>query len=430
MYQKRAFELHTHLYGCLLPEDLRWLASRSEPRWHIFEDTYEKTHGQKPDVQDIFADHRKEDLRRYSVYESVGSFPEFQCCFDFVISLAQADPDEVYQVARRVSGRQKEPYAEYRMLFGPQWEMPDYLERVQALCEGFEAEGKDSYLAMSLWRGGDLSSLQYESLKELMRSSQAVAHRLVAVDFCAQEEGFPPEQKKALFHRVHEDNKKDPAHALAILYHVGESFQDKSVESAARWVFRSAQFGAHRLGHAIALGQDPADFLGTLRQEPLSERIAQLEFELELGIPVSFQTLQENERELERLRNKRQNLKETSTEDAVASEPAEFVQYTAEHVGRVRHFQNELMLRIKDMGALLEVCPTSNRRIAAVQNHPVHRFLEAGLPVVAGADDPGIFDTDLEKEFQILKREGLDDELEEMVRLSTVSSSPHLSGRK
>ncbi|MCB1169353.1 MAG: hypothetical protein KDK25_03415 [Leptospiraceae bacterium] len=438
MYQERAFELHTHLYGCLNQEDLRWLAGRREPRWHIFRNTFRNTYGAEPVLEDIFADHRSQDLRKYSVYESVGNFPEFQCCFDFVISVAHADPEEVYEVARRISRRQAEPWAEYRMLLGPQWALPDFLERVRSICEGFEQESRDSYLAMSLWRGGDLAEEQYAALKELMARSNAVRRRLVAIDFCAKEEGFPPADKASLFRRVARDNSEDPQRALAILYHVGESFQDKSLESAARWVYESAVLGAHRLGHAIALGQDPEEFLGSIRKEILPERIAQLRFERESGLYLAFDADSQYESELDRLQEQSQAwLKEgapssglSETENGMSMGwPQVDIEYNEEHVQRVRHFQDALMDRLKAQNIVLEVCPTSNARIAAVRRHPVHRFLDAGLKVVVGADDPGIFDTTLEKEFQILKEDGLSPELEQMIEQSRQSVSPRMSGR-
>lgn len=465
MYQERAFELHTHLYGCLREDELRWLASRKEPRWHIFSNTFEKTYGKPPDLENIFSPSRKEDLRKYSVYESVGNFPQFQCCFDFVISVAHADEQEVYDVARRLSKRQTEPYAEYRMLFGPQLEMEDYRRRIVSLCEGFHSAQNDSYLVMSLWRGGDLAAKQYETLLQLMDDYPVVRQRLVGVDFCAQEEGYPPEDKADLFQSILSNNREYPDKALSILYHVGESFQDKSVESAVRWIYESARLGAHRLGHCIALGQDPREFLGTVRKESLSERIHQLEFELEHGLAVSHPNEDEIRNELEELRQSsldwqarasartagvEQSGEVSSSEERYTegpagkegnsafaddsiygTEPQIAVHYTPDHVDRLKSFQDRLMEKLKEMQVVIEVCPTSNHRIGAVTRHPVHRFLENDLSIVVGADDPGIFDTDLETEFQILSSDGIKQQkLEEMVERSRISHSAALSGRK
>jgi adenosine deaminase len=72
------------------------------------------------------------------------------------------------------------------------------------------------------------------------------------------------------------------------------------------------------------------------------------------------------------------------------------------------------MERVRATGAVIEVCPTSNLRIGGIgdpAHHPVHRFLEAGLPVVVASDDPGIFDTTLADELDwVVRAAGLDAE--------------------
>lgn len=52
----------------------------------------------------------------------------------------------------------------------------------------------------------------------------------------------------------------------------------------------------------------------------------------------------------------------------------------------------------------LEVCPTSNLRTGAVPElagHPLPRLLQAGVPVALSSDDPGMFDTDLVREYRV-----------------------------
>lgn len=56
---------------------------------------------------------------------------------------------------------------------------------------------------------------------------------------------------------------------------------------------------------------------------------------------------------------------------------------------------------VRSTGAVIEVCPTSNRRIGGIDDpahHPVHRLVSTGLPVVVSSDDPGIFGTTLSDE--------------------------------
>lgn len=62
----------------------------------------------------------------------------------------------------------------------------------------------------------------------------------------------------------------------------------------------------------------------------------------------------------------------------------------------------ELMKRLARDKILLEVCPTSNyitRSIDAWPDHPLKRFLDAGIPVSISTDDPGIFGVTLEEEY-------------------------------
>jgi aminodeoxyfutalosine deaminase len=54
----------------------------------------------------------------------------------------------------------------------------------------------------------------------------------------------------------------------------------------------------------------------------------------------------------------------------------------------------------------LEVCPTSNLRTRAVdriEEHPLPVLVAAGVPVVINTDDPGMFDTDLNREYQLIQ---------------------------
>ena len=45
-----------------------------------------------------------------------------------------------------------------------------------------------------------------------------------------------------------------------------------------RWVHESAELGAHRLGHAIALGVDPDAYGVHRRRETVSERLDQIAY--------------------------------------------------------------------------------------------------------------------------------------------------------
>jgi cytosine/adenosine deaminase-related metal-dependent hydrolase len=207
---------------------------------------------------------------------------------------------------------------------------------------------------------------------------------------------------------------------------VGESFQDKSVESAARWVVESAEYGAHRLGHCVALGVATEFFRDTTRYEIAAERRDQLLFELErqaeldaAGYPVDADACA---RELRSLR------------DADDHAPVA-AHYDAARLDRLRVFQDWCMERVRASGAIVESCPTSNLRIAGLGSekfHPLPRFLRAGLAVTLGADDPGILQTDLCAEYDLAAGwSGVTTtDVERMKATAALATAERLSGRR
>ncbi|MDO9485716.1 MAG: adenosine deaminase [Actinomycetota bacterium] len=87
----------------------------------------------------------------------------------------------------------------------------------------------------------------------------------------------------------------------------------------------------------------------------------------------------------------------------------------------------ELMTELVEKGIVLEVCPTSNvctRAVVSLQEHPFPVLREAGVRLTLNTDDPGMFDTHLNKEYMIAHEVfGLDAaELTELARESVRAS--------
>jgi aminodeoxyfutalosine deaminase len=63
-----------------------------------------------------------------------------------------------------------------------------------------------------------------------------------------------------------------------------------------------------------------------------------------------------------------------------------------------------LLERLARRRITLDICLTSNVRTGVVprlEEHPLPRILQAGVPVTLGTDDPGLFETDLSREYRL-----------------------------
>jgi aminodeoxyfutalosine deaminase len=64
----------------------------------------------------------------------------------------------------------------------------------------------------------------------------------------------------------------------------------------------------------------------------------------------------------------------------------------------------ELLAHLAEAGIALEVCPSSNiatRAVASLEEHPIRAFREAGVTVTVNSDDPPMFGTTLNREYEI-----------------------------
>ena len=220
--------------------------------------------------------------------------------------------------------------------------------------------------------------------------------------------GGPPAQGQGrlLRRRARLQRRATRAARSAILYHVGESFRDKSLESAVRWVQEAAELGAHRLGHAIALGVDPRRYGEHTRTESGAERLDQIAYDLAHADGLA--------------RARRRASTATRSHDEQRSRCSRRRRAVTHQLRRgaarrgARGARTTPWIGCIAAGAVVEVCPTSNRRIGDIADpahHPVHRFLDRGVPVVVSSDDPGIFGVTLADEIDwVVEPAGLDDD--------------------
>ncbi len=78
----------------------------------------------------------------------------------------------------------------------------------------------------------------------------------------------------------------------------------------------------------------------------------------------------------------------------------------AERIGHGLQIHNdiEVMKEVKRRGIVLELCPTSNWLTNAVPDlsaHPLKKLLDFGILTTINTDDPGIFNTNLNREYRV-----------------------------
>lgn len=436
-------ELHTHYAGTLRWDRILAVASARAVDWSRYEDAFDLAYGRMPPIRSIMRRHRAgdpsavDDWRALFIYgdTDAGAFARFQAKYNLLVAasawshpdthrrLTQALADEIdgdlAAIAADARG-QGIGWIEIRLLLGGRDARvcEHIFQRVVERCAAHSDAGLQLNLVASLPRQRPLT---------VWPAVRAVAlghhgRHLVGIDFCHVEEGHPPLSLKPFADELHAFNRQHPERALALLIHVGESYTDKSLESAVRWCHQAALLGAHRLGHAIALGIDP-DHHGTAeRHEQVNERRAQIRYDLEhasglraAGCLIDDAALSD---ELARLQRADPHQRLT-------------ISYTDQRLHHLRCRQHYAMQAIRELGCVIECCPTSNRRIAGLTqpaHHPLKRFLDAGLKVVVGADDPGLFDVTLKDEIELAATWSGTDQ-KQLISAAWAARSPLLSGR-
>ena len=410
-------DIHLHLYGSIhWKHFLEFVKDRSVD-WTPYELSFREAYGELPAVHEILDRYNlgrpgaENEFRRLFVFqdEDGGNFARFQAKYNMLnCGIKRATLGEegsafstlVYGVCHfmhQILKRQLAEnigYAEQRMTLPSGFTRDQARQMLLAMLDAYsEYEGSDIQprLAVSLSRDNPWPG--WEVTREVALGPSG--HLLTGIDFCYLEEGHPPKEQREFFEAVKEFNRAHPERALAILYHVGESFSDKSLESAVRWVHEAAEMGVHRLGHAIALGVSPDRYGVHSRRESVAERMDQFRYDLrnreglsKLGVPVDDQAIAQ---EMDRLRS-------------LPRQALLTVHYDEQRLKEMRLRQRYAAGCISALGSVVEICPTSNRRVGGIsrpEHHPIVQLCEWGVPFVVGSDDPGIFDTTLAKEIEV-----------------------------
>jgi len=412
LHQQKTCELHVHPGGCLTAEDLIELGKDiyQDIDWSLFVDAYEQAFGIRLDPIILYHDAISNPtiglpkFKEHFIYtqKDGGDFGRFQAKFNLIINLLTHPPKRqelVKAYCQRIVDRHAQEgitFVEYRC--GSSDETRDGFIRfhrthAQILSDASQNNITARYI-ISLRRWA--ADQDYEWVQHLMDAHPELIPTIVGVDFAHFEEGYSPKDKRDLFDRINKDNQQHPERALEITYHVGESYFDKSLESAVRWCHEVAEMGPKRLGHATALGLDPEI---AIKRRPnahtcelVSERLDQIAYDLTCISELSAFDIEVNTNALQ---TEQQALKNRAPDETVERP------YNRQRLVEIRNRQQYVLNRLTQLGTVIETCPTSNLRIGGVpdpSHHPIHTFLKSNVNLVIGADDPGIFDSPLAKE--------------------------------
>jgi len=410
-----------HILGAYYAEDVLELGKDvyQQGAWdeYNYEATYQALFGRRPDPCAIFeealrqGDEGVDIIKHWHVYteEDGGDFARWEAKFNFFMGIwtryrdigGQADVTLLQRMIDRY-WKQGLNYIEYRCGTGIEIDNFLYFHSLCArLLQEASDENRTAHYILSLQRWAPLQA--YANVQKLFAEYPELIPTIVGIDFASVEQGFPPKNVRSLFEQIARDNHRYPERALDIVYHVGEEFFDKSVESAIRWCHEIAEMGALRLGHAIALGLDPD--VATQRRpqahvhECVSERLDQIEYDLQHQRALRAYNVEIDEKAL---LTEREALRQMQPEVQIER------LYSKVRFEEICRRQQFVLDRLHQLGTVIECCPTSNLRIGGVPDakyHPVHRFLASKVNLAICTDDPGNFDITLSSEVDWVLRQ-------------------------
>ncbi len=422
--QLKQTELHVHAGGCLTAQDMMELGQNidhAKVDWQPTIDQYQAVLGQTIDPISLFKEQNLQGLQDAIIVSEAdgGDFEKFQTRFDFLIFLLRAvrqqtgSQQAMLEKMVRHHQSQNIGYVEYRCLYNPHADREafcDFHREIAEFCHQASEKSKGYFVAgyiVSLPRDRALTC--YRWVHEMLETHPHLRETVVGLDFCGHEQGHPPRNLAPFFSVLRKDNQKTLGQSLRVVCHVGESFFHQSLESAVRWCHEAAILGSQRLGHAIALGLDPAVAVDRRNhaheRETVAERLDQIAYDLQHAKALYEYDVRVDESAL--LGERAERIGQPMNDPVVRL-------YDPTRLAQIKRRQDYVLDDLASRGVVIEICPTSNFRMSEVRStadHPIHRLLQSKVNLVVCADDPGLFDTTLADEVDwVYRHSGIDAE--------------------
>jgi hypothetical protein len=246
-------ELHVHLGGCIDHRAcLQMILNCADPQWDHYERTFEAVYGYPSNAKELVYRIANGDTEAEPLFKKVfefgdgdgGLFSKFDAKFALILvgdiafrCLFDDQPIErgiqaigpVIKAIHRTHQEQGLSHVETRLYLSNAVAPDKFKPFLEGVLKAYQAlpQTPITQLIVSLDRRDPM--VFFPIVEEVALGP--LGHLLVGIDFCSVEEGFPPKDLATFLRRLHGFNKINPHRALALVYHVGESFNDKSLES-------------------------------------------------------------------------------------------------------------------------------------------------------------------------------------------------------
>lgn len=404
------YDHHAHAFGCLQPEDLwSYLHKTGRERkgaldWYA--KTYELAFLEKPDWEKWLSPKSLEDFSRFYLCEAPLNFAQFQAKFNLIIALCDLGPKSVDLLEFAMDRHALEGLRQVEYRFPvpvrlSQVDMYAYFEIVSQLLHKVNERHQGQYTAtaaFTLPREVAWYPIHYRWLKLWMEKHPKKALFFTAIDFSYFEENDEVLEKRDFFRQIKEDNFQNPDLALAILVHVGETFESIPAGLSMLRVLETAILGVDRIGHGSVLGFKFAQNLLRPRTQTMPhENLQGIQSRMKAhGLTWDYEL----------------------TDQSIIEEQS-----------MLSELQEQVLLLVKKTKTPFEHCPSSSSRLSGSPNSTLGAFLRHKIDTVICSDDPGLFGTTLQKEFDLAGHQFPDLNTEVQNQLAKSLRSEVLSGK-